>query len=47
LVGIDWLVVMLKKILEAVRDLKFGTDVNFDNDFSAKKMYEIIQHSEW
>jgi UDP-GlcNAc3NAcA epimerase len=32
----------VKKILEAVRDLKFGSDVNFDNDFSAKKMYEII-----
>jgi UDP-N-acetylglucosamine 2-epimerase len=31
------------KIVEAVRDLKFGTDVNFDNDFSAKKMYEIIK----
>jgi UDP-GlcNAc3NAcA epimerase len=33
----------VEKILEAVRDLKFGTDVNFDNDFSAKKMYEIIK----
>jgi len=37
----------VEKILKAVRDLKFGTDVNFDNDFSAKKMYEIIQQSEW
>ncbi len=34
----------VEKILEAVRDLKFGTDVNFDNDFSAKKMYEIIKN---
>jgi UDP-GlcNAc3NAcA epimerase len=33
----------VEKILKAVRDLKFGTDVNFDNDFSAKKMYEIIK----
>ncbi|WP_299238962.1 UDP-N-acetylglucosamine 2-epimerase (non-hydrolyzing) [Sulfurihydrogenibium sp.] len=33
----------VEKILEAVRDLKFGTDVDFDNDFSAKKMYEIIK----
>jgi UDP-N-acetylglucosamine 2-epimerase len=33
----------VEKILEAVRDLKFGTDVNFDNDFSAKKVYEIIK----
>jgi UDP-N-acetylglucosamine 2-epimerase len=33
----------VEKIVEAVRDLKFGTDVNFDNDFSAKKMYEIIK----
>jgi len=32
----------VEKILEAVRDLKFGVDVSFDNDFSAKKMYEII-----
>jgi len=39
LVGSD-----VEKILEAVRDLKFGTDVNFDNDFSAKKMYEIIKN---
>jgi UDP-GlcNAc3NAcA epimerase len=38
LVGSD-----VEKILKAVRDLKFGTDVNFDNDFSAKKMYEIIK----
>jgi UDP-N-acetylglucosamine 2-epimerase len=33
----------VEKILKAVRDLKFGVDVNFDNDFSAKKMYEIIK----
>jgi len=33
----------VEKILEAVRDLKFGVDVNFENDFSAKKMYEIIK----
>jgi len=32
----------VEKILEAVRDLKFGVDVSFENDFSAKKMYEII-----
>jgi len=38
LVGSD-----VEKILEAVRDLKLGTDMNFDNDFSAKKMYEIIK----
>jgi UDP-N-acetylglucosamine 2-epimerase len=38
LVGSD-----VEKILEAVRDLKFGVDVSFDNDFSAKKMYEIIK----
>jgi UDP-GlcNAc3NAcA epimerase len=37
LVGSD-----VEKILEAVRDLKFGVDVSFENDFSAKKMYEII-----
>jgi len=34
----------VEKILEAVRDLKFGVDVNFENDFSAKKMYEIIKN---
>jgi len=33
----------VEKILEAVRDLKFGVDVSFENDFSAKKMYEIIK----
>jgi UDP-GlcNAc3NAcA epimerase len=33
----------VEKILEAVRDLKFGVDVSFENDFSAKKMYEIIR----
>lgn len=38
LVGSD-----VEKILEAVRNLKFGVDVNFENDFSAKKMYEIIK----
>jgi UDP-N-acetylglucosamine 2-epimerase len=39
LVGSD-----VEKILKAVRDLKFGVDVNFENDFSAKKMYEIIKN---
>jgi len=34
----------VEKILEAVRDLKFGVDVSFENDFSAKKMYEIIKN---
>jgi UDP-N-acetylglucosamine 2-epimerase len=34
----------VEKILEAVRDLKLGVDVKFDNDFSAKKMYEIIKN---
>jgi UDP-GlcNAc3NAcA epimerase len=33
----------VKKILEAVRDLKFGVNISFENDFSAKKMYEIIK----
>jgi len=33
----------VEKILEAVRDLKLGVDVSFENDFSAKKMYEIIK----
>ncbi len=37
LVGSD-----VEKIVEAVRDLKFGVDVSFENDFSAKKMYEVI-----
>ncbi|MCX7809904.1 MAG: UDP-N-acetylglucosamine 2-epimerase (non-hydrolyzing) [Leptospiraceae bacterium] len=37
LVGSD-----VEKIVEAVRDLKFGVDVSFENDFSAKKMYEIL-----
>ena len=38
LVGSD-----VEKILKAVRDLKFGVDVNFENDFSVKKIYEIIK----
>ena len=37
LVGSD-----VEKILEAVRNLKFDVDVSFENDFSAKKMCEII-----
>jgi PST family polysaccharide transporter len=32
----------VEKILEAVRNLKFGVDVNFENDFSVKKMYKIL-----